>query len=70
MADGLGVTGWNQGVNVGGFWGTAQPTDIGFVIDDFEVGTSFDPNWYPGGSSGGGGPVSPGMVTGVRIVTP
>lgn len=67
MPDGLGVTGWEQGVVVGGFWGTAQPTDIGFVIDDFEIGSSFDPNWYPGG--GGQSVPPPSNPTGVRIVS-
>jgi hypothetical protein len=69
MPDGLGVEEWDGGINVGGFWGTAQPGDIGFVIDDFEVGMAFDPNWYPGGGSGPG-PVNPVTPTGVRIVSP
>jgi hypothetical protein len=68
MPDGLGVQGWDQGIFVGGYWGTEQPTDIGFVIDDFEVGPSFDPNWYPG-ASGGPAPTPPGAPTGVRIVS-
>lgn len=50
MPDGLGVTGWGGGFEVGGYWGTAMPGSVGFVIDDFEVGPTFDPNWYPGGS--------------------
>jgi hypothetical protein len=48
LPDGLGVTGWNGGVEVGGYWGTGQTGTIGFVIDDFEIGPTFDPNWFPG----------------------
>jgi hypothetical protein len=50
MAKGLGVTGWEQGVYVVGYWGTSYmaPQSIGFVIDDFEIGGEFDPKWYPG----------------------
>jgi hypothetical protein len=44
---GLGVTGWEQGVYVAGYWGTAYDGAIGFVIDDFEIGAAFDPAWYP-----------------------
>jgi hypothetical protein len=47
MAEGLGVSGWDQGVYVAGYWGTSYPGEIGFVIDDFEIGASFDPAWYP-----------------------
>jgi hypothetical protein len=66
LPDGLGVQGWNQGIFVGGYWGTATPGDIGFVIDDFEVGPTFDPNWYPGGGSTPP-PTAPTAPTGVRI---
>lgn len=60
MPEGLGVQGWNQGLFVGGYWGTEMSTDIGFTIDDFEVGPSFDPNWYPGGATSG--PAAPSNV--------
>ena len=56
LPEGLGVTGWAGGVNVGGYWGTQMPTDIGFVIDDFEIGTTFDPAWYPGALPGSAPP--------------
>lgn len=45
MPNGLGVEGWALGVNVVGYWGTADMPDLGFIIDDFEVGPVFDPNW-------------------------
>jgi hypothetical protein len=51
MADGLGVTGWNGPVDVVGYWGTNMPGTVNFVIDDFEIGPSFDPAWYPGASA-------------------
>jgi len=49
MPEALSASALNQGVSVGGYWGVAQAQDIGFVIDDFEIGPTFDPNWYPGG---------------------
>lgn len=60
MPDGLGVTGWTGGAEVGGYWGTSFPGTLGFIIDDFEIGPTFDPNWYPSG-----GP-RPSPVTDVR----
>jgi hypothetical protein len=68
MPDGLGIQGWNQGIFVGGYWGIGQASDVGFVIDDFEVGPTFDSNWYPGGG-GGGTPTAPAAPTGVRITS-
>lgn len=62
MPDGLGVTGWDGGVEVGGYWGTAMPGNVGFIIDDFEIGPTFDPNWYPGGTS-----VQPQPPTNVQV---
>ncbi|HEU4779624.1 MAG TPA: hypothetical protein VFS58_07035, partial [Steroidobacteraceae bacterium] len=47
MDAGLGTTGWDGDVNVVGYWGTNYQGTIGFVIDDFEIGPTFDPNWYP-----------------------
>jgi len=47
MPGGLGVVGWEQGAYVVGYWGTRYPGEIGFVIDDFEMGPAFDPAWYP-----------------------
>jgi len=46
MEEGLGVTGWDGAVDVGGYWGTAMAHDIGFTIDDFEIGPVFDPGFY------------------------
>jgi hypothetical protein len=60
LPDGLGVTGWNDAVYFGGYWGIAQIADIGFTVDDLEVGPTFDPSWYPGASSGPATPPSPG----------
>jgi hypothetical protein len=48
MPEALSASALNQGVSVGGYWGMAQSQDIGFVIDDFEIGAEFDPKWYPG----------------------
>ncbi len=45
MPEALGVTGWNGSVDVVGYWGTADIPDMGFIIDDFEIGPVFDPNW-------------------------
>jgi hypothetical protein len=45
MEEGLGVTGWSDGADVGGYWGVAYQGDVGYVIDDFEMGVVFDPNW-------------------------
>jgi hypothetical protein len=69
MADGLGVQGWDQGVFVVGYWGTSYNGEIGFTIDDFEIGASFDPAWYPGGGGGTPAPQPPGAPNGVRIIS-
>ena len=45
MPEALGVTGWDGTVDVVGYWGVADMPDIGFIIDDFEIGPVFDPNW-------------------------
>jgi hypothetical protein len=50
LPEALSASALNQGVYVGGYWGIGQSQDIGFVIDDFEVGPTFDPTWYPGGT--------------------
>jgi len=60
MPDALGVTNWNGGVEVGGYWGSGVAGRMGFIIDDFEIGPTFDPNWYPAS-----GP-RPSPVTDVR----
>jgi hypothetical protein len=63
MANGLGVDGWNGAVDVVGYWGTNFPGTIGFIIDDFEIGPSFDPAWYPGAAAG----PQPAPPTNVRV---
>jgi hypothetical protein len=67
MAEGLGVQGWDQGVFVVGYWGTSYDGELAFTIDDFEIGPSFDPNWYPGGGTQPP-PTAPGQPQGVHIV--
>jgi hypothetical protein len=49
MAMGLGVSGWEGEASIVGYWGTNFQGSFSFVIDDFEVGPVFDPNWYPSG---------------------
>ena len=39
---------WNGSWNVGGFMTDYPIRTSGFIIDDFEVGLSFDPNWAQG----------------------
>jgi hypothetical protein len=62
MEDGLGIEGWNGDVNVVGYWGTNFPGSLSFVIDDFEIGPVFDPNWYPGGAGNAPRPSPPTNV--------
>jgi hypothetical protein len=38
---------WNDSWVVGGFMSDAPLRDQGFVIDDFEIGLTFDPGWSP-----------------------
>jgi hypothetical protein len=45
----LHTTGWDGQVDFGGYWGVGGSENISFIVDDFQVGDSFDPNWYPGG---------------------
>ena len=68
----LGVTGWSNGAHIGGYMDNDTPSnDLGYVIDDFEIGSAFDPSWYPGG---GGStttpppPPPPGSPTNVRVI--
>lgn len=48
---GFTVTNWTQGIKVGHYV-DVDPGTGGFtyVLDDFEIATTFDPNWYPDGS--------------------
>jgi len=45
------VAGWNDSWTVGGFMTDAPVRTSGFVMDDFEVATAFDPNWASGVST-------------------
>jgi hypothetical protein len=48
FTDGLGVVGWGDGATIGGYMDNDPPASaLGYVIDDFQIGDSFDPNWYP-----------------------
>ena len=47
---GLGVTGW-PGASLGAYMDNPAPTTLSYIVDDFEIGRSFDPNRYPGGGS-------------------
>jgi hypothetical protein len=51
LPNGLGVTRWENGAHVGGFMDNDPPTtDIDYTLDDFEIGSAFDPSWYPPGA--------------------
>ncbi len=42
---------WNSSWDFGGYWTNNNGLrDQGWVVDDFQVATTFDPNWYPGGT--------------------
>ena len=48
LREGLGVTGWGtQQVYVGGYQDGVPTQDLGYRIDDFQLGGRFDPAWYP-----------------------
>lgn len=50
LTEGLGVQDWNRGATIGGYMDTATPSvNLGYVIDDVELGLTFDPTWFPGG---------------------
>ena len=54
---GLGNEGWGGGAFfiIGASWGNSHPEDISFLIDDFELGDTFDSTWYPGEVVSGAG---------------
>jgi hypothetical protein len=67
LGDGLGVVGWGTAV-LGGYMDNATPSvNLGYTIDDFEIGSGFDANWYPGGA-GTPPPPAPAAPTAVRIL--
>jgi hypothetical protein len=48
IREGLGVQGWgDQQIFIGGYIGQAPGRNLGFRLDDFEIGPAFDPNWAP-----------------------
>jgi hypothetical protein len=44
----LQILGWDSSVDFGGYWGVATENEMGFIVDDLEVGDGFDAAWYPG----------------------
>ena len=53
LPSGLGVTDWNRGATIGGYMDTATPSvDLGYTIDDVEIGPTFDPASVPGTGRG------------------
>jgi hypothetical protein len=44
---GLGVEEWQNGACLGGYIDSPPGQDIGYRVDDFEIGTTFDPCWAP-----------------------
>ena len=67
LRDGLWVTGWgNSQLFVGGYQDEPPAHDLGYRLDDFQLGPSFDATWYPGG--GGTVRPSPGVPTNVHII--
>lgn len=60
LSEGLGVQDWNRGASIGGYMDTATPsTNLGYTIDDVQIGPTFDPAWYPGASPGPTVPPAP-----------
>lgn len=48
LRDGLGVQGWGDAqIFLGGYIGGAPGRDLGFRLDDFEIGGAFDSQWAP-----------------------
>lgn len=62
---GVGVYGWQTGMKVGHFIDTTPRGDFVYIIDDVEIGRTFDPSWYPGAASG-----TPTAPSNLRIVPP
>jgi hypothetical protein len=49
LQEGLGVTNWPNAA-IGGYVDDPPAADVGYRIDDFEIGPTFDPNWSGGGT--------------------
>ena len=65
-----GVNGWNDSWQWGGFWtDTVSARTSRWVVDDFEVGRTFDPEWYPGGTTSPPPVQVPRAPTSVRLLT-
>lgn len=47
----IAATYWNDSWSFGGFITDAPIRDQGWVVDDFELADSFDPNWAPAGAT-------------------
>ena len=58
-AMGLSATGWGNGVSVGAYVDTPPGSNFSYILEDFQVGRSFDPNWYPGGGTTTPAPPAP-----------
>jgi hypothetical protein len=72
LRDGLGVTGWgNSQIYIGGYQDNPPNAEIGYRLDDVEVGGSFDSTWATGGGAGTPPPPPPSLSapTGVRIIS-
>jgi hypothetical protein len=70
FSGGLGVNGWSNGAVIGGYMDNDTPSvDLGYIIDDFEIGSAFDSAWFGGSSSGGGSSSAPVAPSGLRIVS-
>jgi hypothetical protein len=64
---GLAVTGWD-GASLGHFIDTPPSANFSYILDDFQIGRTFDPNWYAGGS-GGGSSSAPAAPSNLRILS-
>ncbi|MGH7129191.1 MAG: hypothetical protein ACREIV_11535 [Planctomycetaceae bacterium] len=58
----LGTHGWSSGMTVGGFMSEAPARDGGFLVDDVELATTFDPDWASGDAVSRPRPSPPGDV--------
>jgi hypothetical protein len=66
---GLAAADWGGAASVAAYVDTAPSRDFSYILDDFQIGRSFDSNWYPGGSSGGGSSSAPAAPSNLRILS-